>query len=393
MRQPMRSRPVPETAAGSELVCPAPSCHAVLVCQSESPLLTCPRCTRTYPLIAGLLPVVVPEPARHLAAEAIRLRKDIAWFREQGALLSAGQRRFPSRAPSQERMRTALARTGELLDEILTAIVPQLDPRALLDVATRPAEPTAYGARRLCSLLRRDFGGEIESERELGALVGAVREETRRARARTDRMLVLGCGVGRLAEEFASFGSEVSAIDLSPVLLMAAQLLQEQPLELCDLQSRNARSAASQARLFTARRPASRAAVAYSVADATAMPFADGSWPTIVSVYFTDVVPLSRLLPEVWRVLEPGGHLLHVGPLGYHFDDLAEHYAADELLEHLQSSGFGVTPPRWIPSTHNRAEGSLYTASFDNLVFTARRTETSFVVEPPAPPFIAARRS
>jgi SAM-dependent methyltransferase len=161
------------------------------------------------------------------------------------------------------------------------------------------------------------------------------------------------------------------------VLLTAVQLLRKGPLSVCDLTTRNASDAASQAHFFEARaRPTGARRVPpvrYAVADATALPFADRSWPLVVSAYFTDVLPLSRLLPELWRVLAPGGRFVHVGPLGYHFDDLAEHLPADELVDAFRFAGFEVGPRRWMTSTHHRLPGSLFTGSFENLVFTARR--------------------
>ena len=38
--------------------------------------------------------------------------------------------------------------------------------------------------------------------------------------------------------------------------------------------------------------------------DATRAPFPDGAFEVVLSAYFTDLVPLSRLLPEVRRLLD-----------------------------------------------------------------------------------------
>jgi DNA-binding transcriptional ArsR family regulator len=46
-------------------------------------------------------------------------------------------------------------------------------------------------------------------------------------------------------------------------------------------------------------------------------------------------------------MLEPGGSFIHFGQLGYHFEDPAEHLAADELLDLLRFSGFDFDEPRW----------------------------------------------
>ena len=346
-------------------------------------------------MLTGDLPVLVPQSSRHLAAEAIRLRRDLSWFQQQRSLLAAGERRFPRRARTQEAIRAAVERTSDCFVEILATMVSHLDPAAVVEVAAQPQSDTgAYGARRICSLLRRDFGGESESEEEVGTLARAVHAELTATQRAGDAVLVIGCGAGRLAEELAATGRAVTAIDLSAVLLSAALLLRTRPLDLWDVQTRNARHAARQAEAFIGSyRPlptsatANVARVRYAVADATAMPFQDKSWPAIVSVFFTDVVPLSKLLPEVWRVLEPRGRFIHVGPLGYHFEDPAEHLAADELLDAFRFGGFEVGPTRWLPTTYQRTPGALCVSTFDNLVFSARKTRRHLRVELPLPPF------
>jgi ubiquinone/menaquinone biosynthesis C-methylase UbiE len=70
--------------------------------------------------------------------------------------------------------------------------------------------------------------------------------------------------------------------------------------------------------------------VAYVIADARALPIPDASLGAVVSIFFTDVVPLSKLLPEVRRVLRPGGRFISVGPLCYHFTDKAEWLTQEE---------------------------------------------------------------
>lgn len=310
-------------------------------------------------------------------------------------LLSAAERRFPSRAVKHEAMRGALASTIEFLEGILDLLVPHLDPRTLLATATHPpADGSAYGARKLLGLLKRDFGGDPAAELEIATLRAAVLAHLRAAGASDEPILVLGCGVGRLAEDLAREGTEVFAIDLATPLLLAAELLRKSPHRLWEYQTRNVRKAHDGLRRFEVDRvDRGQAHASYAIADATCTPFFAGSWPTIVSVYFTDVVPLSRLLPEIWRLLPKGGRFIHVGPLGYHFDDPAEHLAADELIDLFRFSGFDVGEPHFVPSTHQATSGSLYEARFENLVFTARKAAEHFQIDRPEPPFCMPPRS
>jgi SAM-dependent methyltransferase len=80
------------------------------------------------------------------------------------------------------------------------------------------------------------------------------------------------------------------------------------------------------------------------VGDACALPVEDGAVDAVVSVFFTDVVPASRLFPEVARVLRPGGRFISVGPLHYHGAGVAEQYTRAELPSVLERHGLRAEP-------------------------------------------------
>jgi SAM-dependent methyltransferase len=357
--------------------------------------LRCGRCALSFPVIGGELPVLTTDPARHLAEEAIRLRRDLGWFRDRSTQLESGLRRFPARSEHTRALQDGFDRTIRLLTRVLAPVRELLDQTALLDAAAAaPRETSGYGARKLTTLLRRDFGGEPEAEAEVFALREALLSTLGVRPSSLGPILVLGAGIGRLAAEIGCAGGDVSAIDLSVPLMAAGHLLRGGDMEASDIHTRNARTTAEQAFRFTARTPAhlrdldGRLPVRYAVADATCAPFKDREFSSILSVYFTDVVPLSRLLPEIWRLLEVGGTFAHVGPLGYHFDDLNEHLSAEAFMEQFRAAGFEVSAPRWLTTTHYAARESLFHAHFDNMAFTARKSGAVLQREHPRPPFI-----
>jgi SAM-dependent methyltransferase len=184
--------------------------------------------------------------------------------------------------------------------------------------------------------------------------------------------LVLGAGVGRLAEAVGGQGWTTIALESALAMAAAVVRLRRGPLRAHDVLTRNARLTEDGARPFEAR--AGRGDdVAYVLGDALRAPLPAASVSLVVSVYFTDVVPVFDLIAEVWRLLRPGGRFVHVGPLGYHHDDLTQHLSARELLDAFADAGFTVDGPRWAPSPHLDAAGSLQRCGFDNLVFRAEK--------------------
>ena len=108
--------------------------------------------------------------------------------------------------------------------------------------------------------------------------------------ARTRRVLLgdlvgevldVGCGPGTNFEHYGA-GARVTAVDYNPGMVALARRAL----------------------------PASRAAVTVQVADATVLPFPDGSFDAYVSTLVLCSVPdLERAVDEAWRVLRPGGEL------------------------------------------------------------------------------------
>jgi SAM-dependent methyltransferase len=92
------------------------------------------------------------------------------------------------------------------------------------------------------------------------------------------RTLDVGCGEARLSRDLAALGHDIAAVDASPTMLAAA------------------RDAAPEMDLH--------------LADAAALPFADGSFGLVVAfMSFQDVDDLDGAIREAARVLVPGGRL------------------------------------------------------------------------------------
>jgi len=94
--------------------------------------------------------------------------------------------------------------------------------------------------------------------------------------------LDLGCGEGSATRQFARLGARMQAIDIAPTFLRQAQ----------------------------AEEAAHPAGIVYQLADATALPFADGCFDFVTAfMSLMDMPDQGQALKEARRVLRPGGFL------------------------------------------------------------------------------------
>lgn len=101
--------------------------------------------------------------------------------------------------------------------------------------------------------------------------------------ARGERVLDLACGTGNAAIEAARLGAAVTGLDAAPRLIAVAE----------------------------ARAAAAGVEAAFVVGDAQDLPFGDGAFDCLVSVFGVIFVPEPpRAMAEIVRVLAPGGRAL-----------------------------------------------------------------------------------
>ena len=393
-------------AAG--LVCPR--CRAPLAAGTRGELATL-SCTGqhgalAFPLLDGAVPVLLEPPLPTLGRAALDLREMLRaneqWIQRLDGKLRGALAGSPT-AERLSRLRRGEAVNRALLEQVFALVKRGLGADDVLEAATLPASASAYSRdfNYILAYLRRDHGGRAESEAEIAVFEAELRAELDRHGCERGSALVLGAGLGRIAWGLRSIFPRVLALDSSIVMAALFRLLGRGPLRFCELNLNNARTRADQCvdveatlppapssgslsaspsarRLPFAARTDPRQSVAgsrldYAVGDAAQLPVADGSQAAVVSVYFTDVLPLSRLAPEVARALRPGGVFVHFGPVSYHFQDLDEQVSAEELADRFAGYGFEVTKPRIVANTLLKSSALLDGTLYDLACFSAVR--------------------
>ncbi len=319
-----------------------PRCRAALTTDDDG-ALRCAACAAVFPSIGGVS-VLTVEP-RFLAQTYAELWR--AWRALQGIAadveveIERGARRPALRAFA------AGTRTNEaFLRSHLDVLKPHVDADDLL--AADPGADIYTHGDALLRYAARDWGDLPEHRAEVQAVAGPLFDAIDALPHGRGRVLVLGSGAGRYAWDLRSRFAEVDAVDLSWPMAATFQRVRREPVQLAEATLQNMRDDSAVCRAVplriehavTVTEPGD---VRVTVAHAEALPFADGSFDVCVAAFFTDALPVSRLLREVGRVTAPDGLFVSLGALNWPFKaPRAAKLSRAELLQELNARGFAI---------------------------------------------------
>ncbi len=255
---------------------------------------------------------------------------------------------------------------GESMDKVYTTL-----KQTVRDWAAEGAAERARCYGPVLAALERVFGGGGDP--------------------RAVRVLVPGAGLGRLAWECAARGWVTRGNEWSAYMLLASQhILNGRPgaahttVHPFAHQFGNQPSAAEQLR-----------AVAIPDVDPCALPpgadfsFAAGdflevfaepaAWDAVACCFFLDTARnVVTYLEHIFRILAPGGVLVNLGPLLYHFDDNREAPSVEptweELRDVLLAVGFVLVEERFpCDSPYIANAASLMQLTYRCIFFVARK--------------------
>lgn len=299
----------------------------------------CGECDQRYAPLADGLPVAFfRDKASNIANAYLGYHRRILGIEQQIAVLGEsikGSNRKKLLLPVLKALHDN-ANYFKLGRDALTSVV---DIPELLALANQPVAQN-YGHN--LDYLIRDWADENSGE--IDHLVSVL--ESIQQYSGDERALVLGAGTGRIAVELSRFHSAVTAIDNSLGQVMQFYDVLHSALSVWRIVTSNLRKDDQMLKKVhvSVSEGLKEAAqnVDYLWADGCQTPLSDDSVTCVYSVYFSDVVPLKRLLKEVSRVLPVGGTFVHLGPLQYHFNDMAAHYSLESFCSELESNDFDI---------------------------------------------------
>ncbi|MEO7331472.1 MAG: methyltransferase domain-containing protein, partial [Minicystis sp.] len=387
--------------------------------------LSCGKCGRSFPLVGRETPIFSRDPERQISDTYVKVEHEIRAIQNKSKQLAARVSRGSKRAAACKVIIEGLRHNVEVARAIQAAILPRLSteqqatlkqrlagpvqPQKTLPeqafgflkrraesigelveskIGGKPVDPrraadaTSIGYMlRMYKYMRNDWGGSPLCEARIAAIEAAVFPTLREHAADKSAALVLGAGMARFAWDLLPMFQHVIAAEASIPAAVLHDMLQRGEVITCEPEEQSAYTIADQGRQTVSsisrtypwagkEPPPGHGDLVFCAADASAMPLADRSISAVVSIYFTDVLPLSLLLPEVKRLLKPGGVYLHFGPLAYHFDDFDEMWSAEEVRAIFASHGFEIRSDRFVDDC-KRTEATMFGPFFNAWCFCA----------------------
>ncbi|WP_131804600.1 class I SAM-dependent methyltransferase [Mycobacteroides abscessus] len=264
-----------------------------------------------------------------------------------------------------------------VLQRLEAQVEPSVDVATLYRASKNSSTENDYGD--FSFYLERDWSGHDGAECQIRVIECALDYALEQANAEYDSLAVLGAGMGRFAIDYSKLFDRSVAFDSSLTMALAYKLASTLPFSYYDIRRRNSLTPAGQLQKFmTISQAAPRAhsgicPLTYIVADARRMPITSGEISVVLSVFFTDVVPLRTLLREVRRILKDGGIFVHFGPLHFHFNDARSLISVEEIRDVLVWSGFEIVHEDWVDTREHRKPAGLFSYMFHNWCFAARK--------------------
>ncbi len=327
-----------------------------------------------YPVLDGGIPVLTPEPYRYLARMHTLMTAVDGEFASKIDQYSLFAREQPWRSEALLRCRDGTAHQRGSFADWLSWLAPFADRDASFQVKYEDVNST--GVFDAGDYLVRDWSRGPGFEREVSIMKDSAMEWIDSFCPERDSVLVLGLGASRLPEELRQAFSRVVGMD-HRFALAAVSLSVRRGLErFWDVRHYNVEGPLGHATSYPCRFQENESRdpgdLEIVLGDPRHTPFRPGGFSAIASFIYTDVWPLSQLLPEIRRLLSPHGLFVSFGPLRYYFEDPEEGYAGDEMLERFRREGFRIEGHRWVEYPWSPLSGTLSDMRQDCLCFAAR---------------------
>lgn len=308
-----------------------------------APAPHCTACSAEFPVVDGI-PWLAPEPQLLLAEWRGRLRSLISELEAQAGRYRSALTAEVGRSTTRNRLKLMSGACQDHARRLRSLLAPLGADAATAAVETyravAAALPAGQGLTGYYANVHRDWcWGAEENEAAYRAVDRAL------GAGDPGRVLVLGCGAGRLAYDLhrGRRPAITVAADLNPLMLaVARRMFAGERVELYEFPVAP-RDLASHAilRRLAAPEPAP-AGLHLLLADASRAPFARGAFDTVVTPWLIDILDedFATFVQRVRCWLRPGGRWVSSGSLFFQHRDPQRCYSTEEVEEIVRAAGF-----------------------------------------------------
>ncbi len=360
-------------------------------------ILECPVCRKSelncehkFPLINGI-PWVFKSTESTLLQWQARTTKLLQMCLVQMAQLDDELLKVDLLPETKERLkilRQAIDENEKFLQKFLSPLWPKSQSEVAPSLAQALEEKVAsqQAIESYFNNVFRDWAWRTgENEKSLEAIMGVLPKTFK-----PKKMVVLGAGSGRLTVDLQTeLGIEDAfAVDINPFLLfLFRDLMAGKSHELWEIPI-SPLSLANTAKKQTLKTSGkTKGSVQFLFADATNLPFKKKSVDCILTPWFIDIIKqdLRQLMRRINNTLEPGGHWINFGPLGFRHFANAENYSVEEIASLLDEEGFKLIKKDITPVPYLSSPLSGLERSEKVLIFLAEKKKESKSAEKYSP--------
>ena len=321
-----------------------PRCDTVLLEHAEAGL-TCTACKIDYPMLqsaTGRVAFLWSEPEACLLDWQNRFNAALADLETQIATTALIDAAGSATRHRLAHLNSALTRHQQELTALCSGLHVGDALARETHLALRTKLPSHHGALSYAQNIHRDWSwGEEENTQVLQHLTTVLAGIEKPA-----RLLVLGCGAGRLAYDLhrTLAAEETWAVDSNPLLCLIGQRMcagEKLAFTEFPLAPISAEDCAVERTLAA---PESVDGIHFVCADALRLPFAPGQFDLVITPWLIDVIDasLSDFLQVIYRTTAPDGHWLNHGSLAFSGSQAANRMTQEEVQEKANGAGFKV---------------------------------------------------